>query len=94
MNRTPSVQEAVHRAAPLRIAVANLNPSGSDHVSTRHGLKRERLERRFERFRYATNDKASKDVVSRRVRKHLKPFFKGWQMADLTTADVRTYILT
>jgi integrase len=41
---------------------------------------------------YTTNGKKSLVVVERRVRKHLAPFFEGWRMANITTADVREYI--
>lgn len=41
---------------------------------------------------YRTNKKHSIDVVERRVRKHLTPFFQGWRMVNITTTDVRAYI--
>lgn len=41
---------------------------------------------------YTTNGKRSADVVSRRVRKHLLPYFAGRRLASITTADVRSYI--
>jgi integrase len=42
---------------------------------------------------YKTNGKKSLEVVERRVKKHLTPFFEGWRMANVTTTDVRAYIL-
>ena len=41
---------------------------------------------------YKTNGKRSITVVTRRIEKHLTPFFSGWRMANITTSDVRTYI--
>lgn len=42
---------------------------------------------------YTTNGKRSYATVERRVRKHLTPYFTGWRMANITTADVRAYIV-
>jgi integrase len=42
---------------------------------------------------YRTNGKRSIVVVERRVRKHLTPYFTGWRMANISTPDVRKYIL-
>src|SRR3954470_9731214 len=42
---------------------------------------------------YTTNGKRSYGVVERRIRKHLTPFFGGRRMSDITTADVRAYIV-
>ena len=42
---------------------------------------------------YRTNQKRSLIVVERRITKHLTPFFAGRRMANITTSDVRTYIL-
>lgn len=42
---------------------------------------------------YRTNKKRSLVVVERRITKHLTPFFEGRRMANITTSDVRTYIL-
>jgi integrase len=41
---------------------------------------------------YRTNGKRSLDVVERRIRLHLTPFFAGWRMVAITTSDVRTFI--
>lgn len=42
---------------------------------------------------YTTNDKRSVSGVERRLRKHLAPFFGGWRMANITTPDVRKFIV-
>lgn len=42
---------------------------------------------------YSTNKKRSEAVVRRRVEKHLEPFFMDWRMANITTADVRAYVV-
>jgi integrase len=41
---------------------------------------------------FRVNRRRSLEVVERRVRKHLTPFFDGWRMANITTADVRRYV--
>jgi integrase len=41
---------------------------------------------------YTTNRKKSIEEVTRRVEKHLTPFFAGWRMANITTADIRKYV--
>lgn len=41
---------------------------------------------------YRTNGKRSLDAVERRLRLHLAPYFGGWRMANITTADVTKYI--
>jgi integrase len=42
---------------------------------------------------YRVNGKRSMDEVQRRIEKHLQPFFGGRRLANVTTADVRTYVL-
>jgi integrase len=42
---------------------------------------------------YTTNDKRSVGGVERRLRKHLAPFFGGWRMSNITTSDVRKFIV-
>jgi integrase len=42
---------------------------------------------------YRVNGKRSLDEVQRRVEKHLAPFFGGRRMANITTADIRAYVL-
>lgn len=42
---------------------------------------------------YTTNGKRSYSVVKRRIKKHLTPFFAGWRMANITTSDIRAYIV-
>jgi integrase len=42
---------------------------------------------------YRINDRRSFTVAERRIRLHLEPYFGGWRMADITTADIREYIL-
>jgi integrase len=42
---------------------------------------------------YSTNRKASEEVVTRRVQKHLTPFFGGWKMANITTSVVVAFIV-
>ena len=41
---------------------------------------------------YRTNGKKSLTVAERRITKHLKPFFGGRKMTDITTYDVRAFI--
>jgi integrase len=41
---------------------------------------------------YKTNKRRSLDSVERRLRLHLKPFFRGRRLASISTADVRAYI--
>ena len=41
---------------------------------------------------YRTNGKRSLNVVERRIKKHLEPFFGGRRMANITTSDVRAYV--
>jgi integrase len=41
---------------------------------------------------FKANGKRSLDVVTRRIDKHLRPFFGGRKMASITTADVRAYV--
>ncbi|HWB31469.1 MAG TPA: tyrosine-type recombinase/integrase [Vicinamibacterales bacterium] len=41
---------------------------------------------------YSTNGKRTLDDVTRRIEKHLQPFFGGRQMSAITTTDIRTYI--
>jgi integrase len=41
---------------------------------------------------YRTNGKRSLDEVERRIAKHLTPFFGGRRLANVTTADVRSYV--
>jgi hypothetical protein len=41
---------------------------------------------------YSTNGKRTLDDVTRRIEKHLQPFFGGRQMSTITTTDIRTYI--
>lgn len=42
---------------------------------------------------YRTNGKRSLDHVERRLDKHLTPYFGGWKMVAISTADVRKYIV-
>jgi len=42
---------------------------------------------------YTANDKRSYSVVERRIRKHLTPFFERRRMANITTADIRAYVV-
>src|SRR5436190_9650491 len=39
------------------------------------------------------NDRRSVDEVERRLQLHLEPYFRGWRMPDITTTDVRDYIV-
>lgn len=41
---------------------------------------------------YRVNGKRSVDEVARRIEKHLAPFFGGRRMANITTADIRSYV--
>jgi Phage integrase, N-terminal SAM-like domain len=41
---------------------------------------------------YRINDRVSINVLERRLRKHLRPFFGGRRMATITTTDIRKYI--
>lgn len=41
---------------------------------------------------YRANRKKTLGDVERRIEKHLKPYFGGWRMVSISTADVRTYI--
>ncbi len=41
---------------------------------------------------YRTNGKRSLDEVTRRIDKHLAPYFGGRRMAAITTADIRSYV--
>lgn len=40
---------------------------------------------------FQANGKRSRNVVERRIRKHLRPYFGGRRMADISTADVVAY---
>jgi hypothetical protein len=40
---------------------------------------------------YRANDRRSLDEVARRIALHLEPYFGGWRLAQITTADVREY---
>lgn len=42
---------------------------------------------------YRVNGKRSLTVVERRVTKHLTPYFDGCRMANLTTSDVRAFVV-
>jgi Phage integrase, N-terminal SAM-like domain len=42
---------------------------------------------------YRINDRRSFAVAERRIRLHLEPYFGGWRMADITTADIRECIV-
>jgi integrase len=42
---------------------------------------------------YRINKKKSVDGVERRLRLHLTPVFDGWRMANITTPDVRKFIV-
>jgi integrase len=42
---------------------------------------------------YTANGKRSLAVVGRRIRKHLTPFFEGHRMANITTSDIRAYVV-
>jgi hypothetical protein len=39
------------------------------------------------------NGRRSRDEVERRIQLHLEPYFGGWRMTDITTPDVRDYIV-
>lgn len=41
---------------------------------------------------YTVNGRKSIDHLTTMIDKHLKPYFTGWRMAELTTADVNAYI--
>ena len=41
---------------------------------------------------YIVNNRKSLNVVERRVKKHLLPYFGGRRLASITTADVRAYV--
>jgi len=32
------------------------------------------------------------DGLERRIKKHVEPFFRGWPLASISTADIRAYI--
>jgi len=40
---------------------------------------------------YANNDRRSTATVQRRIDRHLEPYFRGWKLADIHTADVKAY---
>jgi integrase len=42
---------------------------------------------------FRANNKKSFDEVARRIEKHLAPFLGGRRMVNITTADVRTYVV-
>ncbi len=42
---------------------------------------------------YTINSPKSLKVVSRRIAKHLTPYFGGWRMASIKTTDVSAYIV-
>jgi len=42
---------------------------------------------------YEINDKRAIKEVRRNIEKHLKPVFRGWKAAAITTADIRKYIV-
>src|SRR5436309_6539679 len=41
---------------------------------------------------YAANGKRSLDLLQKRIRKHLRPYFTGRRLANISTADLRAYI--
>jgi integrase len=41
---------------------------------------------------YRINQKRSLDELERRIRKHLRPYFGGRRLANVTTADVRAFV--
>jgi hypothetical protein len=41
---------------------------------------------------YKVNTRRAREHVERSIAKGLKPYFGGWRMANITTADIRKYI--
>src|SRR5687767_8603572 len=41
---------------------------------------------------YAVNGRKSIDEARRRIEKHLKPFFGGQKLTNITTAEIRSYV--